>query len=377
MTVRCPQGHVSESTDYCDVCGTPLDAGSGGAQTPGADGSGVGDAGLGGQDPRGAGAGASVPGSAVGAGAAGAGDEAAAPGPKTCPHCGAVNVPEALFCESCGYDFTTGAEPLGDSAASSSLLDLGPAERAGPETGDDAGARASDAADDADAPDAAGAADAGDDAGVPAEPAASSGTGPDAADAAEAPEGAPAAKSASVPERANAAAAAPAAPPAPPTAPPGPPSAAPERPSYLPPSRRRAADWVVEVWVDPDWYAVQDTVEACPSPDVPDIVPVRGRSLLVGRPSASRSVRPDVDCGGDTAVSRRHAQLTSDGRRWWLEDLGSSNGTFVGPASGPLPTEPVPPGQRVELDVDDRVYVGAWTRLVLRRATESERSGTG
>lgn len=88
-------------------------------------------------------------------------------------------------------------------------------------------------------------------------------------------------------------------------------------------------------------------------------------------------MRPDVDCGGDTAVSRRHAQLTSDGRRWWLEDLGSSNGTFVGPASGPLPTEPVPPGQRVELDVDDRVYVGAWTRLVLRRATESERSGTG
>jgi len=74
-------------------------------------------------------------------------------------------------------------------------------------------------------------------------------------------------------------------------------------------------------------------------------------------------------------VSRRHAQLSTDGTRWWVEDLGSSNGTFVGPASGPLPTDPLPTGQRRELAEDDRVYVGAWTRLVVRRATEEEQAG--
>ena len=71
-------------------------------------------------------------------------------------------------------------------------------------------------------------------------------------------------------------------------------------------------------------------------------------------------------------VGRRHAQLTSDGRRWWVEDLQSSNGTYVGAASGALPTDPVPPSQRRELSEDDRIYVGAWTRLVVRRATSEE-----
>src|SRR5690606_25776352 len=32
---------------------------------------------------------------------------------QTCPHCGALNVEDALFCESCGYDFTTGTPPMG------------------------------------------------------------------------------------------------------------------------------------------------------------------------------------------------------------------------------------------------------------------------
>ena len=39
----------------------------------------------------------------------------------------------------------------------------------------------------------------------------------------------------------------------------------------------------------------------------------------------------------------------------------------------PDPSDPVPPGQRRELSEDDRVYVGAWTRIVVRRATPEER----
>ena len=149
------------------------------------------------------------------------------------------------------------------------------------------------------------------------------------------------------------------------------------RPRHTPPSRDLADAWVVEMWVDPDWYAVQQTDEACPSAGVPDIVVVRRNVVLIGRPSGSLGVRPDVDAGADSAVSRRHAQLTSDGTRWWIEDLGSSNGTFVGVVGDPLPTEPLPPGQRVEIDRDDRIYVGAWTRLVIRQATQSEKAGQG
>ncbi len=132
----------------------------------------------------------------------------------------------------------------------------------------------------------------------------------------------------------------------------------------------------MEIWIDPEWYAVQRSEQACPSPDVPDVVPVHGRSALVGRPSTTRNVHPDIDCGADTGVSRRHAQFTSDGRRWWIEDLGSSNGTYVGTAGDPLPAEPLDMGRKVEVDAADRIYVGAWTRLVIRQATDSERAGT-
>lgn len=146
-------------------------------------------------------------------------------------------------------------------------------------------------------------------------------------------------------------------------------------PPPVPPAPQEVAEWVVERWVDPDWYAVQQSDDPCPSPGLPVVVPLTEKSVLVGRPSRSRGISPEVDCGDDTGVSRRQAQLTTDGQRWWVEDLQSSNGTFVGPASGPLPEDPVPPGQRRELNADDRIYVGAWTRLVVRKATPEEQAG--
>ena len=151
--------------------------------------------------------------------------------------------------------------------------------------------------------------------------------------------------------------------------------AAPPAPSPGSLSAPIAPEWVAELWVDPDWYAVQSSDDPCPSPGLPVVVPLTTQSVLVGRPSTSRSIHPDVDCSSDTGVSRRQAQLTTDGQRWWVEDLQSSNGTYVGPASGPLPTAPVPPGQRRELGDDDRVYIGTWTRLVVRRATPEEKAG--
>ncbi|MFC7025236.1 FHA domain-containing protein, partial [Promicromonospora thailandica] len=130
--------------------------------------------------------------------------------------------------------------------------------------------------------------------------------------------------------------------------------------------------WVAEIWVDPDWYAHERPEDPLPSAGLPGLVTLRQRSLLVGRPSQSRGIRPDVDCGSDPGVSRRHCQLSTDGQRWWVEDLGSSNGTFVAAAGDPLPDTPLTQGVRQEIEEGDRLFIGAWTRLVIRKALPGE-----
>jgi len=62
-----------------------------------------------------------------------------------------------------------------------------------------------------------------------------------------------------------------------------------------------------------------------------EIVPAGGTELLIGR--ASKKAVPHIDLGpygGSTAgVSRQHARLLYQDARWLVEDLGSTNGTFV------------------------------------------------
>ena len=140
------------------------------------------------------------------------------------------------------------------------------------------------------------------------------------------------------------------------------------------PSSEPAVDWVAEVWIDPAWYAAQESPDRMPSPGLPAVVGLRSKSVLVGRTSQSRNIHPEVDCDTDSGVSRRQAQLTTDGTRWWVEDLDSANGTFVGSASGSLPEDPIAVGVKRELAPDDRVYLGAWTRIVIRPATDDERA---
>lgn len=294
----CPNGHTSESGDYCDTCGAPIAAGAAPAGSAGVAASAVP---VGGPVVGGGSLGSG--GRTTGSGASAASPAGPLPATKPCPHCSTDNADDALFCESCGYDFTTGTPPRAPDAPSS--LDL-----------------------DADG-DAGSGADADAHAGAGAGPGADINAG-------------------------QAQALSPAPPPLAPAIEPG---------------------YVVEVWVDPDWHEAQESEVACPSPGLPVVVPLTARSVLVGRRSVSRGINPEVDCGADIGVSRRHAQLSTDGQRWWVEDLQSANGTYVGPASGPLPTTALPAGRR-ELDGDDRVYVGAWTRLVLREATPQERSGT-
>ncbi len=237
MSMVCPAGHTSAATDYCDTCGIAM-----GPAAPSPDDTGM----LPTTEPIDAAAG--------------------------CPSCGTTNPANALFCENCGYDFTTGALPRPADPAPSAL-------------------------------------------DLPAEV---------------------------------------------------------EPPAPVNPSPPPAASWVAEIWIDPDWYADQQSTDPLPSPGLPTVTPLRHSSILIGRASRSRGISPDLDLGTDTGISRRHAQLTTDGSRWFVEDLGSSNGTYVGGALGELPKTPVPPGQKVEVRPDERVYVGAWTRIVIRRAEPGE-----
>jgi hypothetical protein len=275
VSVRCPDGHESDSTDYCDVCGLPIEAASSSAPDPA-------------RAPT-----VAIPVDGAGPfGPAGSPDSAGATD-KPCPNCSSLVPVDDLFCEVCGYDFTTGALPAPVTHPGGIAL---------------AGGSGSEAAV-TQAPGGGGAAGGASPAGTY-----SGGTG----------------------------------------GPAGP------------------LLWVAEIWVDPDWYATQESDEPCPSPGMPVVAPLWDQSVLVGRRSVSRNIHPQVECGADHGVSRRHAQLTTDGQRWWVEDLQSSNGTFVGPAGAPIPTNPVSPGQRVEFAPGDRVYVGAWTRIVVRKATSDE-----
>ena len=244
----CPAGHQTTQSDFCDTCGLPVTA-------------------------------------TQEAAVASAAPVVAAP--VVCPHCRTPNVADALFCEACGFDFTSGVVPEPATAP-------------------------------------------GDPVPTPGDP---------------------------VPT------------PADPATTPAEPPTSPAEPVEAPASP--AVEWVAELWIDPDWYAAQGSTDPLPSPGLPDIAPLVKESNLVGRVSHSRGIFPDVDCELDAGCSRRHAMLTTDGTRWWVEDLDSANGTFVGAAAGPLPGMPIPRG-RVELAPGQRIYVGAWTRIVVRRATEDE-----
>jgi hypothetical protein len=235
---KCPQGHDSSTDDFCDVCGEPIAGGGGSAPstpmaaTPPA--------------PKHAPAPNSL-----------SLDPAPAPAapPVPCPNCGEDNLADALFCEVCGYDFTTGQMPAAT----------------------------------------------------------------------------PATVAAATP-----------------------------------------VDWVAELWVDPDWFAAQEASGTCPTSGQPNVVPLPGTRALIGRASQSRGLAPQIDCSADGSVSHKHAELTLNGDRWSIEDLGSTNGTFIGATGDALPTSPITPHQRRELADNDRVYIGAWCRIMVRPATDDE-----
>lgn len=338
MAGICENGHRSTTDDYCDTCGAPVHPAPSARPAP----------------------------------------QAVSSPTQKCPNCGASNPADALFCEACGYDYTTGTLPRSDAAGMLGLrrAPVAVAARASsaPVVSPTLSATPSYPGVSAATPvavtsslgiDALSAARA-----VPVTAPVAGASEPVASTAAPVPiSGEPVVEtpdpvlSSSAAESVSVLAA-----PAPDAAPVVTAPLDDERPTRGRPAPRRES-YVAELWIDPDWYEVQETDEPMPSVALPATI-VLGVDNLIGRASASRNIHPEVDCGIDSGVSRRQARLSTDSTRWYVEDLGSANGTFVGPASGPLPTTPIQ--GRYELGPDDRIYVGAWTRIVVRKASKDE-----
>lgn len=82
--------------------------------------------------------------------------------------------------------------------------------------------------------------------------------------------------------------------------------------------------------------------------ELPDALTV----LHIGK--ANDRVPPDIDVSGfpdSEIVSRVHADIRIEGDAYYIEDLGSSNGTFVN-------NLPLAPGNRHRLRVGDRISLG-------------------
>lgn len=131
------------------------------------------------------------------------------------------------------------------------------------------------------------------------------------------------------------------------------------------------ADWVLELHVDRRWYERRRSPEPIPAPGQPRTRALEPREHLVGRGRGPHDV--DVDLRPDNGVSRRHAMLDFSEGQWWVTDLGSHNGTWVTRDESRLPSAPIT--ARTALLDGSCIFLGSWSRLVLRRAGGPARGG--
>ena len=91
-----------------------------------------------------------------------------------------------------------------------------------------------------------------------------------------------------------------------------------------------------------------------------------GEQIRVGRRSVSRGIAPEIDLTGpplDPGISHLHVLLNRmpDGS-WQLVDPGSANGTRINDGSDAVATN-----EPVALADGDRIHIGAWTTITLRK----------
>lgn len=142
---------------------------------------------------------------------------------------------------------------------------------------------------------------------------------------------------------------------------------------YSAPSNPLTGSWTAVITADIAYYRSQvDRGELDPAlivfpPYSPQRrVPMYGARIHIGRSSRTRGIAPEIDLGTapeDPAVSHLHAVLIAkpDGS-WALVDPGSANGTMLNGSP-----DLVPVNTEIPVNDRDRIYVGAWTVITLRR----------
>ncbi|MFF5971921.1 FHA domain-containing protein [Streptomyces sp. NPDC012769] len=136
---------------------------------------------------------------------------------------------------------------------------------------------------------------------------------------------------------------------------------------------RPQAGWTAVIGPDRDYFMAmmqrsgpEATGLNLPAYSPEQHVPLQGSQVSIGRRRHSTGESPDIDLSvppEDPGVSHQHAVLVQqpDGS-WAVVDQNSTNGTTIN--GSPDPIQPYVP---VQLQDGDRVHVGAWTTITVRR----------
>ncbi|MFF3317928.1 FHA domain-containing protein [Streptomyces sp. NPDC003035] len=137
--------------------------------------------------------------------------------------------------------------------------------------------------------------------------------------------------------------------------------------------QRPAAGWSAYIGPDRDYFMAmmqRSGPEASglnlPAYSPEQHLPLQGNQVSIGRRRHSTGESPDIDLSvppEDPGVSHQHAVLVQqpDGS-WAVVDQNSTNGTTINGGE-----EPIQPYVPVQLQDGDRVHVGAWTTITVRR----------
>ncbi|MFE6662785.1 FHA domain-containing protein [Streptomyces sp. NPDC057697] len=139
------------------------------------------------------------------------------------------------------------------------------------------------------------------------------------------------------------------------------------------PQNQSSASWTAVIAPDREYFLAmmqrsgpEATGLNLPAYSPEQQLPLSGNQITIGRRRQSTGESPDIDLSvppEDPGVSHQHAVLVQqpDGG-WAVVDQNSTNGTTLNGAEDPIqPYVPVP------LQDGDRVHVGAWTTITVRR----------
>ncbi|MFJ2902998.1 FHA domain-containing protein [Streptomyces sp. NPDC087212] len=147
----------------------------------------------------------------------------------------------------------------------------------------------------------------------------------------------------------------------------------PQPPQSAQPAQTSPATWTATIGPDREYFMamMQRSGPEATGLNLPAYSPEQQRTLTgnqvtIGRRRHSTGDTPDIDLAvppEDPGVSHQHAVLVQqpDGN-WAVVDQNSTNGTTVNGGE-----EPIQPFLPIPLQDGDRVHVGAWTTITIRR----------